>query len=55
MICKKSAIDKLVSLGRATHKSPGPMTLSGIGDYKTVSRDGVYKITLPLCNGTEAG
>ena len=54
MICKKSAINRLLTLGRATHETPGPITLSGIGDHKTVSRDGAYKITLPLCNGNEA-
>ena len=33
---------------------PGPITLSGVGDNKTVCQDGVYKINLPLFKGKEA-
>ena len=36
LVCKKSAIDKLVSLGRANRELPGPITISGVGDNKTV-------------------
>ena len=46
LVCKKSAIDKLVTLGIL----PGSITLSGVGDKKTVCQEGVYKIImLPLC------
>ena len=41
LVCKKSAIDKLVSMGRANQELPGPITLSGVGDEKTVCQDGV--------------
>jgi hypothetical protein len=54
LVCKKSAIDKLVSLGRASRELSGPITLSGVGDKKTVCRDGTYKITLPLNTGKQA-
>ena len=54
MVCKKSAIDKLIGMGRASLVLPGPITLSGVGDKKTVCKEGVYKITLPLSNGGEA-
>ena len=54
LICKKSAVDKLASLGRAELLLPGPITLSGVGDKKTICQEGVYKITLPLSDGSEA-
>ena len=54
LVCKKSAIDKLVNMGRANQELPGPITLSGVGDKKTVCQDGVYKISLPLEGGKEA-
>ena len=54
LVCKKSAIDKLVSQGRASCVTPGPITLTGVGDNKTVCQEGVYKITLPLLKGKEA-
>ena len=54
LVCKKSAVDKLAALGRAERLLPGPITLSGVGDKKTICQEGVYKITLPLSDGSEA-
>ena len=54
LVCKKSAVDKLAALGRAERLLPGPITLSGVGDKKTICKEGVYKITLPLSDGSEA-
>ena len=54
LVCKKSAIDKLVKIGRASQELPGPITISGVGDQKTICQDGVYRISLPLCGGKEA-
>jgi len=54
MICKKSAIDKLARLGRASQIHPGPINISGVGNNKTVSKDGVYTVTLPMGEGQEA-
>ena len=51
---KKSAIDKLVAMGRACQLFPGPIILSGVGDNKTICDHGVYKISLPLPNGENA-
>ena len=51
---KKSAIDTLASLGRAHQVLPGPITLSGVGDNKTVSAHGIYNILLPLDQGGDA-
>ena len=47
MICKKSAIDKLVSLGRATHEVPGPMTYQVSGTIKRFLGMGLIKSPCP--------
>ena len=46
LVCKKSAIDKLIGLGKASHELLGPITFSGVGDNKTICQHGVYKISL---------
>ena len=54
LVCKKSAIDISMSLGKASQEFLGPITISGVGDNKTICNDGVYEISLPLCGGKEA-
>ena len=54
LICKKSAINRLAKLGRATQIKPGPITISGVGDTQTVCEDGIYTVSLPLANGGDA-
>ena len=54
LVVKKSAIDILLSMSRAKHEIPGPITLTGVGDQKVVCKNGVYSLKLPLCNGEEA-
>ena len=54
LVCKKSAIDTLMSLGKAPQEFPGPITISDVRDNKTICNDGVYKISMPLCGGKEA-
>ena len=54
LVCRKLAIDKLITLGRANRVLPGPITLSGVGDKKTGCQEGVYKIMLPLSAGGNA-
>ena len=51
LICKKSAIDRLTQLGRATQVQPGPITISGVGDTQTVCENGIYTVSLPLASG----
>ena len=46
LVCKKSAIDTLMSLGKASQEFPGSITISGVGDNKTIRNDGVYKVCL---------
>ena len=54
LICKKSAIDRLTQLGKATLVEPGPINISGVGDTRTVSENGIYNVSLPLGSGGEA-
>ena len=54
MVCRKSAIDKLIGLGKDSQELPGHITLSGVGDNRTICQHGVYKISLPLSGGKEA-
>ena len=54
MVIKKSAVDSLKALGRATLEAPGPIPLSGVGDQKSVCEHGAYSVRLPLRNGREA-
>ena len=54
LVGNKAAIESLRKLGRAKQKKPGPITLAGVGDQRTVCRDGIYSVCLPLHDGTEA-
>ena len=54
MIIKKTVLDKLKSAGRAKQIIPGPMVITGVGDQKTVSVDGMFSVCLPLSNGKDA-
>ena len=54
LVCKKSAIDKLMRIGRAKQEIPGTNVLSGVGENKVVCKEGIYKINLPLDGGSEA-
>ena len=54
LVCKKSAIDKLIGLDKASPELHGPIPLSGVGDNKTICQHGVYKISLPSRGGKEA-
>ena len=48
MIIKKSAVEKLLKLGRAIKILPGPFEITGVGDKKSVCEEGLYSICLPL-------
>ena len=48
IVVKKSAIEKLISIGRAKQIIPGPIIMAGVGDQITVCNEGVYSICLPL-------
>ena len=54
MVIKKSAVDFLLTIGRARLEFPGPITLSGVGDQKSVCEHGAYSVSLPLQNGRQA-
>ena len=51
LVIKKTAVDILLSIGRAILEVPGPLMLKGVGDKITVSEHGAYSICLPLKNG----
>ena len=54
LIIKKSAVDKLLKLGRAVQTVKGPLHITGVGDNQTVSNDGEFSISLPLHSGENA-
>ena len=54
MVVKKSAVDRLVGADQAKQVISGPLVITGVGDQKSVSKDGVYSICLPLQNGKNA-
>ena len=49
---KKSAIDKLVGIGRAKQIVSGPLEIMGVGDQKSFSDDGFYSVCLALHTGS---
>ena len=53
LVCRKGAVTSLESMGRANKVLDGPLTLSGVGDNKTVCKHGMYKIKIPLHNGKD--
>ena len=53
-VIKKSAIEKLMSIGRAKQIVSGPLTMTGVAGQQSVCHDGVYSVCLPLYNGNEA-
>ena len=41
-------------MGRVNKILDGPLTISGVGDNKTISKHGVYNVRIPLHNGNDA-
>ena len=41
-------------MGRINKIFDGPLTISGVGDNKTISQHGVYNVRIPLHNGNDA-
>ena len=39
---------------RSTHEIEGPISLGGVGSVRTVSKHGMYKVRLPLNDGSDA-
>ena len=54
IVVKKSAMEALKRLGRARLEVPGPITMSGVGDFKSSSSYGIYSVCLPLKGGENA-
>ena len=53
MVVSKRALDVLIRLGRAVLISRKQSSMAGIGDLKTVSYYGRWRITIPLSNGRQ--
>ena len=51
LVCRKEAVTELEKSGGASLLIPGPITLGGVGDIKTETPHGIYKIDIPLCSG----
>ena len=54
MVCKKSAIDLLDKQNRAENIVKGPLVIGGVGDLKSVSDHGRFRVTIPLYDGKSA-
>ena len=54
MVINWKTIKFLKSIGRATLLKSGPLPLVGVGGHESLSEYGIYRITLPLCDGKEA-
>ena len=54
IVVKKSAMESLKRLGRARLEVPGPISMSGVGDFKSSSSYGIYSVCLPLKGGENA-
>ena len=54
MVIRKSAIERLSAVGRAKQIVSGPLTITGVGDQKSICKDGVYSIRLTLDDGSDA-
>ena len=53
IVVKKSAIDSLIKMGRAKLEEPGPITLSGVGDHKSVCEHGIYSFKRGLLRSSD--
>lgn len=54
IVVRKGIMDKLVQIGRARQEVSNPVTMSGVGDVRSVDNYGVYSVCLPLKDGSNA-
>ena len=54
LVCKMEAITQLAGMGRVKKVLDGPLTISGVGDNKTISKHGMYSVKIPMHNGKDA-
>ena len=54
IVVKKTLADFLQKHGRAACTEPGPKTLSGVGDIKSVCPHGRFDVAIPTFDGSEA-
>lgn len=53
LCCRKEAVDKLQKMNRANNEVPGPLTITGVGDNKSICQYGIYRLRLNLYNGKD--
>ena len=53
LACKRDAVSCLQGMGRARKVLDGPLTLSGVGNNKTVCKHGVYNVKIPFHDGRD--
>ena len=53
LISRREAVKQLEKMGRANNEVPGPISLTGVGDNKTVCQHGIYKVRLTLHDGKD--
>ena len=54
LVCKRDAVVQLESMGRSSKVIEGPVTLSGVGDNKTISEQGIFYVNIPIYDGRNA-
>ena len=54
LVCRKEAVADLEEIGKASLLVPGPIVLGGVGDVKTETQHGIYKVDISLYNGKSA-
>ena len=53
LISRREAVKQLEKMGRANNEVPGSISLTGVGDSKTVCQHGIYKVRLTLHDGKD--
>ena len=53
LVSRRGAVSTLEKMGRASREIPGPLTIIGVGNHKTVCEHGVYKLRIPLYDGKD--
>ena len=51
IVVKKSAMETLKKVSRARKELAGPISMSGVGDHKSLTKYGVYNLCLPCLKG----
>ena len=53
LVSRKGAVFSLEKMGRASREIIRSLVLSGVGDHKTVSTHGIYRVSIPTHDGND--